>query len=173
LVSNYVYELPFGHGKKYLSSLHGVSEILLGGWQTSGIVTATSGLPYSVTFNSSVLGWPSGRADIVGNPGVTSQGVNGWFNPQAFALPAQFAYGNSAPNSLWGPGIVTWDMGAFKNFRFFERWNLQFRSEFFNTLNHANFRNPQANISVPTTVGKIIATSTDPRVVQFALRLEF
>jgi hypothetical protein len=173
MVSNYVYELPFGHGKKYLSSLHGISEILLGGWQTSGIVTATSGLPYSVTFNSSVLGWPSGRADIVGNPGLASQSINGWFNPQAFALPSPFAYGNSAPNSLWGPGIVTWDMGAFKNFRFLERFNLQFRSEFFNTLNHANFKNPQSNISVPTQVGKIIATSTDPRVVQFALRLEF
>jgi hypothetical protein len=64
-------------------------------------------------------------------------------------------------------------MGAFKNFRFLERFNLQFRSEFFNTLNHANFKNPQSNISVPTQVGKIIATSTDPRVVQFALRLEF
>jgi hypothetical protein len=173
MVGNYVYELPFGHGKRYLSSLHGVPELLLGGWQTSGIVTAASGLPYSVTFTSSVLGWPSGRANIVGNPAVSSPGVNGWFNPQAYALPAQFAYGNSAPNSLWGPGLVTWDMGVFKNFRFFERWNLQFRSEFFNTLNHANFSNPQSNISVPTQVGKIVATSTGPRVIQFALRLEF
>jgi hypothetical protein len=173
LVANYVYELPFGNGKKYLSSLHGLPQMLLGGWQTSGIVTAASGLPYSVTFSSSVLGWPSGRADIVGDPGATSPGINGWFNPAAYALPTQFAYGNSAPNSLWGPGLVTWDMGAFKNFRFFERWNLQFRSEFFNTLNHPSFSNPQSNISVPTQVGKIVSTSTGPRVVQFALRLEF
>jgi hypothetical protein len=173
LVSNYVYELPFGHGKRYLASLHGLPEILLGGWQTSGIVTAASGLPFSVNFTSSVLGWPSGRADITGNPAVPSPGINGWFNPQAYALPSPFGYGNSAPNSLWGPGLVTWDMGAFKNFRFFERWNLQFRSEFFNTLNHANFNNPQNNISVPTQVGKIVSTSTGARVVQFALRLEF
>jgi Carboxypeptidase regulatory-like domain len=173
LVSNYVYELPFGAGKRYLSSLHGFANALLGGWQTSGIVTAGSGLPYSVTFTSSVLGWPSGRADIVGNPGLASPGVNGWFNAGAFALPAQFAYGNSAPNLLWGPGLVTWDMGAFKNFAFRERWNVQFRSEFFNTLNHASFSNPQSNISVPTQVGKILSTSTNPRVVQFALRLEF
>ena len=61
----------------------------------------------------------------------------------------------------------------FKNFVFLERWNLQFRSEFFNTLNHASFSNPQSNISVPTQVGKILSTSTNPRVVQFALRLEF
>ena len=173
LVSNYVYELPFGHGKRYLSSLHGLPEILLGGWQTSGIVTAASGLPFSVNFTSSLLGQPSGRANIVGDPGVSSPGINGWFNPQAFAVPAPFTYGTSAPNFLFGPGLVTWDIGAFKNFRFFERWNLQFRSEFFNTLNHANFSNPQNNISSPTQVGKILATSTGPRVVQFALRLEF
>jgi hypothetical protein len=172
-VGNYVYELPFGRGKRYLSSLHGLPEWLLGGWQTSGIVTRGSGLPYSVSFSSNILGWPSGRADIVGDPSVASPSVNGWFNPQAFSLPAPFAYGNSAPNLLWGPGIVTWDMGVFKNFRLFERWNLQFRSEFFNTLNHANFNNPQSNISVPSQVGKILSTSTDPRVVQFALRLEF
>ncbi|HEY3457490.1 MAG TPA: TonB-dependent receptor [Bryobacteraceae bacterium] len=167
LVANYVYELPFGR------SLHGLPAILLSGWQTSGIVTAASGLPFSVNFTSSLLGQPSGRADIVGNPAVDSPGINGWFNPQAYAVPAPFAYGNSAPNSLWGPGLVTWDMGAFKNFRFRERWNLQFRSEFFNTLNHANFSNPQNNISSPTQVGKIVSTSTGPRVVQFALRLEF
>lgn len=173
LVANYVYELPFGQGKRYLSSLRGLPNLLLGGWQTSGIVTLGSGLPYSVTFSSNVLGWPSGRADIVGNPGVGSPSVDGWFNPQAFALPAPFAYGNSAPNSLWGPGLAVWDMGLFKNFSFLERWNLQFRSEFFNTLNHASFNNPQSNISVPSQVGRILSTSTDPRVVQFALRLEF
>jgi hypothetical protein len=167
LVANYVYELPFGR------SLHGLPGILLSGWQTSGIVTAGSGLPFSVNFTSSLLGQPSGRANIVGSPGVGSPSISGWFNPQAFAVPSPFTYGNSAPNSLWGPGLVTWDMGAFKNFRFFERWNLQFRSEFFNTLNHANFSNPQNNISSPTQVGKIVSTSTGPRVVQFALRLEF
>jgi hypothetical protein len=167
LVANYVYELPFGRG------LHGLPGILLSGWQTSGIVTAGSGLPFSVNFTSSLLGQPSGRANIVGSPGVGSPSISGWFNPQAFAVPSPFTYGNSAPNSLWGPGLVTWDMGAFKNFRFFERWNLQFRSEFFNTLNHANFSNPQNNISSPTQVGKIVSTSTGPRVVQFALRLEF
>jgi hypothetical protein len=167
LVANYVYELPFGR------SLHGLPRFVLSGWQTSGIVTAGSGLPFSVNFTSSLLGQPSGRANIVGNPAVSSPDNNGWFNPGAYAVPAPFTYGNSAPNSLWGPGLITWDMGAFKNFRFFERWNLQFRSEFFNTLNHANFSNPQNNISAPTQVAKIVSTSTGPRVVQFALRLEF
>jgi hypothetical protein len=64
-------------------------------------------------------------------------------------------------------------MGVFKTFPLYERSTLQFRSEFFNTLNHANFSNPQSNISVPSQVGRILSTSTGPRVVQFALRLEF
>ena len=173
MVANYIYELPFGHGKRYHGSLRGVPDLILGGWQTTGIVTVGSGLPYSVSFSSNVLGWPSGRANIVGDPSVSNQSVNGWFNPQAFAVPATFAYGNSAPNSQWGPGIANWDVGVFKNFRFRERWNLQFRSEFFNVLNHASFGLPQSNISVPSQVGKILSTSTDPRIVQFALRLEF
>jgi hypothetical protein len=173
LVANYVYELPFGRGKRFLSNLPALPNAILGGWQTTGVVTAGSGLPYSVNFTSNVLGWPSGRADIVGDPSVASPSVNHWFNTQAYALPAPFAYGNSAPNSLWGPRLVTWDMGVFKTFPLYERSTLQFRSEFFNTLNHANFSNPQSNISVPSQVGRILSTSTGPRVVQFALRLEF
>ena len=173
LVANYVYELPFGRGKRFLSNLPALPNAILGGWQTTGIVTAGSGLPYSVTFTSNVLGWPSGRANIAGDPSMASPSVSRWFNPAAYTLPAQFAYGNSAPNSLWGPGLVTWDMGVFKNFALYEHSTLQFRSEFFNTLNHPSFNNPQSNISVPSQVGTILSTSTGPRVVQFALRLEF
>jgi hypothetical protein len=173
LIANYVYELPFGAGKRYLSSLHGISNLLLGGWETSGIVTLASGLPYSVTFTSSVLGWPSSRANIVGNPAAANPSIQQWFNPAAFALPAPFQYGDSAPYSLFGPGFSNWDLAAFKNFRFSERWNLQFRSEFFNVLNHPNFANPNSNISVPSRVGAITSTTGSPRVIQFALRLEF
>ena len=173
MIANYVYELPFGRGKRYLSSLNGPLNALLGGWETSGIVTLASGFPYSVTFTSNVLGWPNSRANIVGNPGVDNPSLRRWFNPAAYALPAQFQYGNSAPNSLFGPGFSNWDLAAFKNFRFRERWNLQFRSEFFNSLNHPNFGLPKSDITVPSQVGTITSTTGSPRVIQFALRLEF
>ena len=132
-----------------------------------------SGLPYSVTFTSSVEGWPSSRADIVGNPGVSSPSINQWFNPAAFAVPQTFTYGDSAPYSLFGPGYSNWDMSIFKDFRLNERFRLQFRSDFFNTFNHPSFSNPASNISVTTQVGHIYSTSSDPRSIQFALRLSF
>ena len=102
---NYIYDLPFGPGKRYLSSASGVARVLLGGWQIAGISTIGSGEPYSVTFTSTVLGWPSSRADIVGDPKVSDPSTQGWFNPQAFAVPAPFLYGNSARNMLFGPSF--------------------------------------------------------------------
>ena len=173
MVANYVYDLPVGNGRHFLSTLSGPLNVILGGWATSGIVTVGSGLPYSVTFTSAVEGWPSSRADIAGNPGVSNPSINQWFNPAAFQLPQPFAYGNSAPNSLFGPGYSNWDMSIFKNFRLNERFRLQFRSDWFNAINHPTFGNPHSNISVPSTVGKITGTSNDPRSIQFALRLSF
>src|SRR5205807_2481146 len=121
----------------------------------------------------SVQGWPSSRADIAGDPHVSNPSLSRWFNTAAFAVPAEFRYGNSAPNSLFGPGFSNWDIAALKSFRIIESLRLQFRSEFFNVLNHPSFGNPNANISNPTRVGTITGTSNSPRVIQFALRLEF
>lgn len=173
LVANYVYNLPFGSGQRFLSSLRGPLNQIIGGWQTSGILTLGSGLPFSVKFDSSVEGWPSSRADIIGNPHVSNPSLTQWFNPAAYALPEPFAYGNSAPYSLFGPGYSNWDMAMFKEFRLGERFRLQFRSEFFNTLNHPSFSNPASDISAPAQIGQIFSTTSSPRSIQFGLRLGF
>jgi hypothetical protein len=173
MVANYVWELPFGRGKRFLTSMPRVLNAIVGGWETSGILTLASGLPFSVVFDSTVQGWPSSRAEIIGNPSVASPSIAQWFNTAAFALPQPFQYGSSAPNSLFGPGFSNWDVAALKNFRLRESLNLQFRSEFFNVLNHPSFGNPNANISNTARVGTITGTSNSPRVVQLALRLEF
>jgi len=174
LVANYIYNLPFGHGKRFLSTLQGPLNAILGGWATSGIVTYGSGLPYSIGFSSSLQGWPSNYASHV--PGVSSQvanpSINGYFNPAAFTTPQPYTYGNVAPYSLFGPSYTDWDMSLFKTFQLTERFRLQFRSDFFNTLNHPSFGNPDANISSPD-VGKIFGTSSSPRAIQFAARLSF
>jgi hypothetical protein len=145
---------------------------LVGGWQIAGISTIGSGEPYSVTFTSTVLGWPSSRADIVGDPKVSNPSTQQWFNPAAFAVPAPFLYGNSARNLLFGPNFFGWDAAIFKNTQLTERLRLEFRAEFFNVLNHPNFGVPASNISVPATVGRI-STATDPRDIQFGMRLVF
>lgn len=174
LVANYIYDLPFGKGQRFLSSLDGPLNVILGGWATSGIVTVGSGLPYSVGFSSSLEGWPSNYADHVPgiSPTVSNPSINGWFNPAAFTTPQPYTYGNVAPYSLFGPSYTNWDMSVFKNFHLTEKVNLEFRSDFFNTLNHPSFGNPVANISSPD-VGRIFSTSSAPRAIQFAARLSF
>ncbi len=168
---NYLYDLPFGKGKPYLN-VGGPVNYLLGGWQIAGITSIVGGTPYSVTFNSTILGSPSGRADLVGDAKLSDPVITRWFNPAAFAVPAAFTFGNSGRNILLGPGSVTFDFSLYKNFTFAEKINLQFRSEFFNVFNKANFGNPASNISVPATVG-VISSAAAARVVQFGLRLTF
>jgi len=172
MAANYVYELPFGKGRRFLTSLSGPLEAIIGGWETSGILTAGSGQPYSVKFSSSVVGWTSNYANRVGDPHVDNPTIGKWFNPDAFALPSQFSFGNAHP-IIFGPGLFDWNMGVFKSFKFKELLRVQFRSEFFNVLNHPSFSNPASNISATSTVGRITSTSNSPRTIQFALRAEF
>jgi hypothetical protein len=168
---NFTYDLPFGKGRSY--QLRGVADKILGGWQVAGIVAFGSGQPYSVTFDSATTGWPSNRADVVGNSALEHPTIARWFNPAAFAVPAPFTYGNSARNMLFGPGYFNGDAALFKHTAITERINLQFRAELFNALNHASFNPPASNISVPSQVGKITSTSNTPRDIQFGLRLSF
>ena len=70
---------------------------------------------------------------------------------------------------LFGPGAVTLDLTGSKEVRFLERYTLQFRTDFFNMPNHANFGNPAANISAPSTIGTI-TSAADPRQIQFGLK---
>ena len=167
---NYIYELPFGRGKRF--RLSGIFDKIVGGWEIGGIASLGTGQPFSVTFTSTTLGWPSSRADVAGNPAGDGT-IYRWFNPAAFAVPPPFTYGNSARNLLYGPGIINWDNAVFKNTSITERIKLEFRAEFFNIMNHANFDIPASNISVPSQVGRITSTSNTARDIQFGMRLSF
>ncbi len=175
-VTNYAYDLPFGKGKRFLSGSSRLSEMLVGGWRLSGIMSLGTGQPYSVNFTATQLGWLSSRANIVSSYSAakpSNQSIDRWFDPTAFAIPAPFTFGSGARNALFGPGIMAWDSAIFKNFSITERLRASFRTEFFNMLNRANFGNPATNISVPSNVGRIASTVTDPRTIQFGLRLDF
>ena len=95
-----------------------------------------------------------------------------WFNPAAYAVPAAYTYGNSAPASIQGPGSISWDTALFKNTAITERLKLEVRCEAFNVLNHANLGNPGTNISVPASVG-LITGRNGSRVMQFGARMSF
>ena len=169
---NYVYDLPFGKGKRLLSSAMGMLDKLVSGWQVGGIATLSSGPFVSVTFNSTLTGWPSGRASIVANPAVSNQTQYQWFNPAAFAAPDKYTFGDSAPNLLQSPGTHSWDTGIFKHNAITERLNLEVRMEAFDVSNHGDLSGLATNISLPTQVG-ISFTRTNSRVLQFGARLSF
>ncbi len=170
----YSYELPFGQGKALLSNASGFTNKIVGGWSVAGITYLRTGQPFSVSFTSSVQGWRSSRADVtsVGNLSRDERSITRWFDPSGYSVPAPFTFGNSARNLLFGPGDIVFDVSFIKDTRITERINTQFRAEFFNLPNHANFGNPGANISVPGSLGRITSAG-DPRQIQFGLKVLF
>ena len=102
---------------------------------------------------------------------------NEWFNPSAFVLPTAGTYGNLGRGVYRGPGLADLDVSLFKTTKITERTNLQFRAEFFNALNHANFGTPNATVFAGTafnpSAGLVTATTTTSRQIQFGLKLVF
>jgi hypothetical protein len=182
-----VYQLPFGKGRKFGSSWNRFADAILGGWEIDTINTANTGLPIDVSYTPAAANDVTGRIpdyrgeaimrpNIAGNPANlrSSDFTNLYLDKSAFQTPSASApFGNLGRNSLRSPGLWQWDLGVDKNFAlpFREGMALQFRSEFFNVLNHTNFGFPDANFS-NATFGTI-RTTYPPRQIQFALKLMF
>jgi len=169
-IGNYLYELPFGPGKRWATS--GPLRWVAGGWTLSGITTLQGGRPFTVYLatgvNNGAPSWPNrtgpGRLD---NPDRQR-----WFNAADFEAPPPNTYGNSARGVLYAPGQVNFDVSFVKNNRIGERYNVQFRLDAFNLTNTPYFGFPNASIGSPT-VGQITSTNSDNRDLQFALKFEF
>ena len=178
-----MYDLPFGKGKAWLSTVSGVKGKLVNGWQLNGIATLLSGFPLTPLVGTNISGdgdtrnpdRPSWNPNftgpvILGNP-------NQWFNPQAFVLPAPGTYGNVGRGVLTGPGLADVDLSLFKNIALSEKQTLQFRAEAFNTLNRSNYGVPNTTVfssgAVSASAGLITATATPAREIQLALKLLF
>jgi hypothetical protein len=178
VVASYVYELPFGKGKRWLSNANPALNALAGGWQTNGIWSAQTGLPFTIQSptDTSNTGTGNIRPNATGLPTnlpSDQRSVYNWLNASAFVLPAGFAFGNVGRNTGTGPGLNNWDISAFKNFKLTERpLTLQFRAELFNGLNHPNFGLPGRTFNT-ATFGVISTTTTSNRDVQFALKFIF
>ena len=192
-VTSVVYQLPFGRNKKYLGNINRIADLAVGGWEVNGINFANTGIPLNVFYAPSaandVTGLPTNseyRGTSIIRPNITgpvpsltrTQSIAAYFGPtigaasSVFTLPTPDApFGNLGRNAFRAPGYADWDLGVNKNFLITEQVKLQFRSEFFNVLNHTNLGipNQQAN---STSFGSI--TGTFPaRQVQFALKLMF
>jgi hypothetical protein len=167
LVSNFIYELPFGKGRHWLPAMSRIAEGVVGGWQVSGITTYGTGTPFSVDFYvpTSYPGWWGGRADAVSgvSPYAKQSGhdvISGvqWFNPAAFTAPTPGTWGNSARNSLFGPGVANWDLSLAKSFAF-EKSRLEFRVDFLDAFNHFNLGNPANTIAATQYGGSPISSA--------------
>jgi hypothetical protein len=100
-----------------------------------------------------------------------------WFNPNAFVLPAPGTFGNLGRGTLTGPGLADVDLSLFKNTAVSERTSLQFRAEFFNAFNRVNFGPPNTTVfsngAISASAGLITMLATNPRQIQFGLKLIF
>jgi len=187
------YELPFGEGRRYLSS-EGMLRRVAGGWTLTSIVTAQSGFPFTpqLSYNPSNNGDTRNPVRAFLNPAFTGSVVlgnpNQWFNPNAFIAPPNNSgfFGNVGRDTYTGPGLATWDFSVLKDTHIYERLNLQFRAEIFNLLDRANFNTPNLITHVllpgPTpgststtpvvspAAGVITSTSTWARQIQFGLK---
>jgi hypothetical protein len=163
------YQLPFGKG------LQGPARQILYGWEVGGLTVIQTGLPFTVTVPGSPSNTGSGsRANPVAgvSPEVDEPTISRWFNTAAFSTPPAFTWGTLGRNTLRGPGIWNLDLSAAKKFNFSETRRLEFRAEFFNSLNHPQFGLPGSTIGVGG-VATITNTQRANRQIQFALRYAF
>ena len=158
--SSVVYNLPG------LANANSLVRGILGGWQTSSIFQARSGLPENIQLVSGFFGIPM-RPDYVSGQSVWAPN-HSWpftsYNINAFQLESNYdgtpggVTGNFGRNALRGPAFFQWDFSAMKNFPITERFKLQFRADIFNVLNHPNFANPDGGICTAV----FAATATSP-----------
>jgi hypothetical protein len=180
-VLSWVWDLPKAPGANPLV------KHVINGWQVTGIGQYQTGRPYTVRSgaDNSRTGLGNDRAVLTGasvNP--TSTDKRNWFNPLAFGRNDVGTFGTLGRNTYYGPGLHSWDMGMFKTFAFKERFQTQFRAEFFNIFNQTNFDSPVADTNGAGSFtrvgdggfGNLIRTlpgGGDPRVIQFGLKFAF
>ncbi len=179
-VLSYQWSLPWWRQPK------GWYQQVLGNWQVNGIVTAMTGTPFTVFDGNDfsvqgsapeISGFFSNRPNVVANPNDGPKTPGTWLNPNAFqritqdpTSPVQ-QFGTAGRNIAQGPGYTDWDFSLFKNIRVAESTEVQFRAEFFNLLNHTNFRIPDPDMNSQTF--NQILEAQPPRLIQFALKLTF
>jgi hypothetical protein len=149
-------------------------------WALSSVYQVQTGFPLTIsvfgdTANAgTVLGENPIRAKLTGQPigGPGTHTAAEWFNPQAFATPLAFTFGDVGRNTVIGPGLQTLDLALAREFRLVERMKFQFRAEFFNALNKVNLGTPDRFVNTPQ-FGTITEAATPGRQIQLSARLSF
>ncbi|HEY6767306.1 MAG TPA: carboxypeptidase-like regulatory domain-containing protein [Candidatus Sulfotelmatobacter sp.] len=177
-----IYDLPFGRGRQFGGGWSGATNAILGNWEVDVIEKILSGFPVFI-FNSSDgsgVNFNQGgnnfnRPDQICDPKASNPTLTQWFNTGCFTPAAPGKLGDASRTPVYGPDFVNTDFSAIKHFvlPYRDGMRLDFRAEFFNVFNHAQFGIPGADISTASTFGVINTTVNNPRVIQFALKLNF
>ena len=174
-VASSTWEIPVGRGHSLNPA--GVWGVLANGWQVTGIVLLQSGMPFAITqttnFNA-FAGFGVQRPNVVASPNLPSDQRNPakWFNTAAFQVAPQFTLGSASRNPVRGPDYTDADIALIKHTRLREQADLEFRAEIFNLTNTPAFGQPNGTLG-SSAFGTIIATATDPRVIQFGLKFNY
>jgi len=181
-VFNYIYELPFGHGKLLAGNANKVVDEIIGGWQLDGITTWNSGSYLTATSDQGngmggrAGNYPDAVAGLNPNSGTGIHTRDAWFNTAAFVNPSYTRYGTSKAGTVIGPGYVNFDLAFFKNIKFTESKYFQFRWEMFNAFNHVNLNNPNMDAGSSNPVSSSFGTitgSNDARIMQVGMKFYF
>ena len=178
-VGSYVYELPWGKGRRFMTDSPTAMEMLLGGWQINGITTLQSGGRFTPNVASPrTNAGPGGsiRPDRIGSGRLSGSArtIQKWFDRSAFVAQGSdgsdpYHFGNSGRKILRGPGLVNFDFSLFKKFSIKERAAIEVRGEFFSLFNTPWFNLSNRSVDVPQ--GGVISSAQAARQVQLALRL--
>jgi len=175
LALSYSYDLPFGRGRKWLGN-GGLAAAILGGWQTSGILIARSGLPFGVHVEANTTQSQGGRlrANRVCDGTLPSgeRSIQRWFDTTCFVAPPAFTFGDSARNVLRAPALVNLDTMLARRIATGRRAELELRIEAFNLLNTPHFGLPVAAVD-DRRFGSISTTQGENRTLQLGVKLYF
>ncbi|HWQ55360.1 MAG TPA: TonB-dependent receptor [Bryobacteraceae bacterium] len=183
------FEIPYGRGKRFGTDAPRALDLIIGGWKTNFVVSAHSGFPLTIqardVTSQAVRG--NTRANRYGELNYQNQSIDNWFgtgnqiclNPGentggcAYGVPATGNFGNSGKGTERAPDFRNLDLTLGKNFYVTEQRYFDFRAEFFNIFNHANFGPPGRVVSAPASFGVITSTIGNPRNVQMGLKFYF
>ena len=184
LVISYVLDLPFGHGKKFMSDASGAVDKVIAGWGIEGTTIFQKGFPLKLSDNignqltAIGLGIGGLRPDVVSGCSKTAGGQSTaqWFNTACFANPTGYQFGDEprVDPTLRQAGINNFDFSLFKRTYFGpdQKLNLEFRTEFFNLFNRVQYAAPNTTLG-SSQFGVVSASNGNPRLVQFGLRFSF
>lgn len=174
LSASWNYSLPIGSGKQF-STHNKALDYVVGNWQLNGILTLTSGYPYTISAPSGIpnTGAIWERANqISASSGVAHPSTAEWFNTAAFQAPAEYTFGNAGRNSMRSDWMRDLDFSIFREFPISESKRFEFRADAFNLTNSPVWGFPDSGVA-DQNFGRIFGTNNSSRELQFALKFYF